>query len=156
MEIIIGNCYRADTVRVLKSLKYKDYEVCLTEKNIVVAAYTDEAAINGAQRLAQMIENNTVKDDRGAVLTWKKDYTYRALIYKLKDITLNNVSVQDFRIVYPAKDTVAQSVAENIQTVIGESCGAVPEVVPDFLSHEFILKARKYAAVEVLYLKLCR
>lgn len=131
MEIIIGNCYRADTVRVLKSLKYKDYEVCLTEKNIVVAAYTDEAAINGAQRLAQMIENNTVKDDRGAVLTWKKDYIYRALIYKLKDITLNNVSVQDFRIVYPAKDTVAQSVAENIQTVIGESCGAVPEVVPD-------------------------
>lgn len=34
MEIIIGNCYRADTVRVLKSLKYKDYEVCLTEKTL--------------------------------------------------------------------------------------------------------------------------
>ena len=86
----------------------------------MVAAYTDEAAISGAQRLAQMIESNTVKDDRSAVLTWKKDYTYRALIYKLKDITLNNVSVQNFRIVYPAKDSVAQSVAENIQTVIGE------------------------------------
>ena len=48
-----------------------------------------------------MIESNTVKDDRSAVLTWKKDYTYRALIYKLKDITLNNVSVQDFRIGIP-------------------------------------------------------
>ena len=131
MEIIIGNCYRADTVRVLKGLRYKDYEICLTENNIVVAAHNDDAAVRGAERLIRMIEDGTAKNGDEAVLTWKGDYTYRALVYRFRDVTLDGVSMKEFRIVCPKNDSVALTAAKDVRTVIGEACGYVPEIVSD-------------------------
>lgn len=131
-EIIIGNCYRADTVRILKTIRYKDYAIYLTKNsNIVVASYSDEAAVSGVQDLMGMIGRNTRKIGRESILTWEENYTYRALTYRLKDITLNGVSVRDFRIVYPENDTAAQTAAKDVQATIGKSCGYVPEIVPD-------------------------
>lgn len=131
-EIIVGNCFRKDTVNALKNVRFNDYTVCLAGDNLLVAAHNEETAIKGIQRLIGMIEENAKKTSSGATLTWKGDYTYHALGYRLADkITVNQVPIRDFRIVYPAGDDVAASVAREVQAVIGNACGDVLETVPD-------------------------
>lgn len=131
MEIIIGNCKRADTAKVLKNVKYKDYNICVTEKNIVVAAHDDVTAIRATQKLAQMLKGNIARSGVDTVLTWKGDYYYSAVSYKLSEISLGGVSLRNYVIVYPADDPLGKSFSESMKDAVGSLCGDVLEIVPD-------------------------
>lgn len=142
-EIIVGNCFRKDSVAALKNVKYNDYSICLSGENLLVAAHNEESAIKGIQRLISILKEHTEKGSDGSVLTWPGDYAYHALGYRLSGrITVNQEPIRNFRIVYPANDEIALSVAREVQAVIGNACGDVLETVPDSkekTAHEILI-----------------
>lgn len=130
-EIIIGNCKRTETAEVLKSVKYKDYSICITENNIIVAAHDDSTAIKGAQKLAQLLEGNISKSGEDYILDWSGDYYYSSVGYKYPDISLGGVDIKNYSIVYPSDDLMGESLSEELRALIGTMCGHVLEIVAD-------------------------
>lgn len=130
-EIIIGNCDRTDTKNVLETIKYKDFKICVTENNIVVAAYEDSMAVKGVQKFIRMIEGNFSNTENESILTWEGDYYYKAASYRIPQITLNGVSLKDYTIVYSANDTMGENISKRLQGVIGTISGDVLEIASD-------------------------
>ncbi len=131
LEILIGKCSRSASKTVLEDLRYKDYNICVQNENIVVAAHDDETAVKGVKKLIRMLDGNIEKIGRRAELNWESNYLYQSLSYKLPDITLNGISVKDYKIVYSADDSVGEENAELLQNSIGSLTGYVLETGSD-------------------------
>lgn len=135
-EIIIGSCKRNDTAKILDSTGYKDYQIAVTEKNIVIAAHTDEAAINAVFKFMSFLTDEFVSFDEGSKVTtllWKQDYSFVHENYSIKSMSLNGNSLKDYTIIYPSLDMPEKNreYALELQMLIGNACGYVLPVADD-------------------------
>ena len=73
-EIVLGNCRRADAQARLQELRFEDYTVCFTERNLVVAAYASAAVERAVEALIAALESAEIEQTEGrVVLKWKSD-----------------------------------------------------------------------------------
>jgi len=138
-EIIIGSCKRNDTAKILDGIGYKDYQITITEKNIVIAAHTDDAAVNAVFKFMSYLSNELVtKDDatKMTTLLWKEDYSFVHENYSIKSMSLNGKSLKDYTIIYPSADMpeTNQEYARELQAMIGTACGYVLPISDDSAS----------------------
>ncbi len=133
-EIIVGSCSREDTEATLDGIFYRDYKVCVTDKNIVIAAYCDDAAIEGVFRFMSLFKDeNLQKDSEKTVLVWREDIVYNHT-YSISNANVNGVDIGEYNIVIPAEESDNEAFvtnAEKFQTLIGNYTGRYLEIVDD-------------------------
>ena len=135
-EIIIGNCKRTDTAKILEATGYRDYSISVTDKNIVIAAHTDEAAINAVFKFMSYLTDELLTKDettKATTLLWKEDYTFIHENYSIKSMSLNGKNLKDYTIIYPSADMSEKNgeYARELQTIIGTACGYVLPISKD-------------------------
>ena len=135
-EIIIGSCKRTDTAKILENTGYKDYKISVTEKNIVIAAHTDDAAINAVFKFMSFLSDELITqegDPKTTTLLWKEDYSFVHENYSIKSMSLNGKSLKDYTIIYPSLDMPEKNreYAYELQEIIGAACGYVLDVSDD-------------------------
>ena len=127
-EIIIGSCKRNDTAKILDGTGYKDYKIAVTDKNIVLAAHTDEAAVNAVFKFMSFLSDELISFDdqsKTTTLLWKQDYSFIHENYSIKSMALNGNSLKDYTIIYPSLDMPEKNreYALELQMLIGTACG---------------------------------
>ena len=71
------------------------------------------------------------------ILTWKENLKEEYTSYKLEGISLGNVSLKEYVIVYPAEGQTADGIAKylesanKIKDAVGKRCGYALKIVPD-------------------------
>lgn len=135
-EIIIGSCMRKDTVTALKGTGYKDYKITVTNNNIVLAAHTDEAAMNAVFKFMSYLTDELLTKDsqtKATVLFWEKDYSFVHENYSVKALSLNGNTLDGYTIVYSENDCPEKNkeYAQKLRELIGEACGYVLSVKGD-------------------------
>ena len=135
-EIIIGSCMRNDTLNCLKNTGYKDYKIAITDNNIVLAAHTDEAAVNAVFKFMTFLSDELITQEgspKVTTLLWKEDYSFVHENYSISSLALNGRSLRDYTIIYPSADMPEKNLeyALEFQKLIGEACGYVLPVSDD-------------------------
>ena len=132
-EMVIGNCRRTESQELLKELRYRDYAVCATEANILIAGHEDTTVLRAIRYLIAVLEHDGVVQDGGNHYLMWEDYRYTASSYRLEQMTIQGVALSEYRIVYAADalSTAPKQLAEQIQQAIGRASGYVLPVVTD-------------------------
>lgn len=132
-ELVIGNCRRTESQELLGELRYRDWAVCATEANLLVAGHEDSTVLRAVRYLITLLEHEGVERDGEDCYLVMEDYRYTAASYRLEQVTLNGVELSEYRIVYVSdafSDTPLQ-LARQLQQVIGRESGYALPVVSD-------------------------
>lgn len=134
-EIIIGNCKRVETQKLLDTLTYRDYAVEITDANILIAGHEPSKVVDAIYSFMKYIDEDYMEvSDGSAILNWNGNYRKIYDSYKLENMTLGGVSLAEYRIVYPtgsdAEDWLIQQ-AKTIKDSIGRRCGIVLSICSD-------------------------
>lgn len=134
-EIVIGNCNRTEMRTALSAITYRDYAVTATDSNILIAGYEDSKVADAVYSfINQLTKDNLVISNGNVVLKWKGDYSKLYTNYKFDSLTIQEVDLSKYRIVYPAGlnlDEYMIGCAENLQNGIGRRSGAYVPIVSD-------------------------
>ena len=142
-EIIIGDCKRAEMQSELETLSYLDYSVTVTDHNILIAGYESSKVADAIYAFSNALSEETVqKIDDKVVLQWKESIRKEYESYKLDGISLSNISLKDYVIVYPTEGKTADEIAKykesarKIRDTVGRRCGYALKIVPDTASEQ--------------------
>ena len=137
-EIIIGDCLRTDSQRVIEGLTgFNDYRIVVTEKNIVITSMSESATVDAVWKFLSFFKtDNITKDTETKIVSlyWESDIYQTEETKKIESFTIGGKSVNDFKIVYPSggsDDYIYMAHAESLRNWIGKNTGYVIEVVPD-------------------------
>ena len=137
-EIIIGDCKRAEMQSELETLSYLDYSVAVTENNILIAGYESSKVADAIYAFSNALSEESVqKVDGKVILTWKENLKKEYTSYKLDSLSLGDVALKEYVIVYPAEGQGAVAIskylesANKIRNSIGKRCGYALKIVPD-------------------------
>ena len=137
-EIIIGDCKRTEMQSELSNLSYRDYSVTVTDHNILIAGYENSKVADAVYAFTDALTEESVqKVDGKVILTWKEDLKEEYTSYKLEGISLGDVSLKEYAIVYPAEGQTADGIAKylesanKIKDAVGKRCGYALKIVPD-------------------------
>lgn len=133
-EIVIGNCKRTASKSALEGLTYSDYVVASKGTNIIVAGYENAKLVEGVNALIAMLDDaHLVKTDDEVRLRWDGNIQKACANYAFDGMTLADVPLSQYRIVYPADVRADEylSAAFAIQHSIGQRCGYVLDIVTD-------------------------
>lgn len=137
-EIIIGDCKRTEMQEELSNLSYRDYLVKVTDSNILIAGYETSKVSDAIYAFVGALTEETVKKVDGKVLlTWNEDIKKEHTSYKLDSISLGDVSLKEYTIVYPTEGQTADETAKYLESAlairdcIGKRCGYALKIVPD-------------------------
>ncbi len=129
-EIIVGKTNRAETKQFLSGLKYNDYGFAQIGDKIVIAGHSDEATMNAIDEFISSVVNRKDKEE-GIFYSSKYDFI-KKLDYKVDDFCIGDVSLDDYRIVYPKRSINSEKIAaEMIADAVARVSGIVVEVVSD-------------------------
>lgn len=145
-EIIIGECLRIDSERVLSDLNYKDYALRVTKENIVIAAFDDTSlknAIRSFRDCLKSAEKSVDESNKNVTLKWDRSINtvVRQKSYPIGTCTVDGVDISAFRIVYP-KSSGLESEASTVRAVIGAGTGIVLPISDDSVAeteHEILV-----------------
>ncbi len=129
-EILVGKTNRPESIQFLSDLKYNDYGFAQIGKKIVIAGHSDQATYNAIQEFIFTVIHN--KDSKEGVF-YTSEYDFlKKLDYKIGDVKLGEVSLSEYRIVYPAKNRYSERIAaQNIADKLANVSGIVLDVVTD-------------------------
>lgn len=129
-EIIVGNTNRPETEAFLSDLKYNDYGYAQIGNKIVIAGHSDNATVNAIEAF---IFNVVLNESREEGIFYKSEYDHlKRLDYTIGSLFIGDVSVKDYRIVYPKRNGNSEKIAaQMIADAIAEISGTVVEVVND-------------------------
>ena len=137
-EIIIGDCKRTEMQSELESLSYRDYSVTVTDHNILIAGYETSKVADAIYAFSNALTEESVqKVDGKVIFTWKEDLKEAYTSYKLDSISLGDVSLKEYTIVYPTEGQTADGIAKYLESAnevrdtIGKRCGYALKIVPD-------------------------
>lgn len=129
-EIIVGNTNRPETAAFLSELKYNDYGYALVGKKIVIAGHSEAATINAIEEFIANVLLDESKEE-GVFYTAEYDLLCK-LDYNIGTLLIGDVSIQEYKIVYPKKNTNSSKIAaQMIADAIAEASGIVIDVVND-------------------------
>ena len=129
-EILLGKTNRPESVDFLSKLKYNDYGYAQYGKKIVIAGHTDEGTINAIQ---EFIFSVVLKKDGEEGVFYNSSYDFlKTGKYNVTDLLVGDIAINEFRIVYPKKNSNSEKVAAQIiAEAIAETSGIVLDVVSD-------------------------
>ncbi len=151
-EILIGKTNRPESASAIEHLnQYYDYSITVNEKNIVIAANTDERLIAAVEYFITQLSVNE-KD----VLQYIGAHSHiNVYPYKYPELTLGGAAIYEYAIIVPAAATEADvKFAEELQAKIALEAGALLEVKQDTEpvgAYEFLIgKTNRPASAEVV------
>ncbi len=129
-EILVGQTNRPETAQFLSELKYNDFGYAQIGNKIVIAGHSDSATMKAMDEFSFMVINNK-KPEEGVFYKSEYDYCVK-LSYSVESIFIGDTAIEDFAIVYPAKNGNSERIAaEKIAEVIALTSGIVMNVVSD-------------------------
>lgn len=144
-EILLGATNRPESQSFLDSLKYNDYGYALIGKKIVIAGHTDAGTTYAVRKFVNDVIN---KKDGDADVFYKSEYNYvNRAKYSVADLSIGDVPISKFRIVYSSNNTRSeQSAADIVFDTIAKLSGDVLDIVSDRTErgdwqHEIIIGA---------------
>lgn len=129
LEIIIGNCNREETQSVLAGLKYNDWAVEIVGKKLVIVGHSEETTREAIAYFMQFL----IGMDRGQDFYFLSAdrHTERA-DYEIDELTVNGVSLSEYRVVIPALcSTAEKKAAEKLAAFLSDKTGYLLDVVKD-------------------------
>lgn len=127
-EILVGATNRPETAAFLDTLRYADYGYALYDKKLVIAGHTDEAtalAVEAFCRDVAAAQTGEVFFSADKNVTVPGQYAVNAM-------TLGGIPIGDFRVVYPAVDTLGEeALAESFADAVARTTGYVLDVTVD-------------------------
>ena len=126
-EILVGNTNREESKKALEGLRYHDYIISIDGSKLVINAVSDDGVIAAVKYVVELI-----KASEGDIVFSHEDQLFYDHEYKYDEIKIGDVSVKDYKIVYPSKAGVtAKTSAILLQSKILELCGEELDVVSD-------------------------
>lgn len=138
-EIIIGNCKRIDMQSELSTLTYRDYSIKATDSNILIAGHETSKVVDAVYAFMKELENAKIEQsDAQCSFQWQGDRRNNYTSYKFENMTLGNVSLKDYSIIYPsgAYEAFYMEAALSVQSSIGRRCGFVLPIYSDAKSQQ--------------------
>ncbi len=133
-EILIGFCDRDDTRSTLNGVMYKDYKISVTDKSIVIGAYSDDSAIDGVFRFMGLLKKDSItKDGSKMVFVFEKDISYKHT-YSMPNANVKGVDIGKYCIVIPSNESnnkALTALAKKLQVMIGSHTGKYLNIVSD-------------------------
>lgn len=137
-EIIIGDCKRTEMQSELSNLSYRDYSVTVTDNNILIAGYETSKVADAIYAFSNALTEESIeKVDGKVILTWKENLKKEYTSYKLDSISLGDVSLKKYTIVYPSEGQTSDGIAKYLESAlelrdyIGRRCGYALKIVAD-------------------------
>ena len=129
-EILVGKTNRPETADFLSKLKYNDFGYAQYGNKIVIAGHSDDATINALQEFIVSVLNK--KDGEEGVF-YNESYNFAKLLeYRIKELSVSDTDIRDYRIVYPKRNgSTEQVAAQMIADAIAKASGFVIEVIND-------------------------
>ncbi len=129
-EILVGKTNRPETADFLSNLKYNDFGYAQYGNKIVIAGHSDDATINAIQEFMFSV---VVKKDGEEGVFYNNSYDYiKRLDYRIDELTIGGVAVNEYRIVYPKRNGSSEIVAAQlIADAIANVSGFVLNVIHD-------------------------
>ena len=129
-EIIVGKTNRPETAAFLADLKYNDYGYALIGKKIVIAGHSEAATINAIEAFIMNVLLDKNKEE-GVFYSSDKNFI-KNLDYTIGSLFIGDVSINEYKIVYPKKNTNSTKIAAQlIADAIAEASGIVIDVIND-------------------------
>jgi endonuclease/exonuclease/phosphatase family metal-dependent hydrolase len=129
-EILVGKTNRPETADFLSKLKYNDFGYAQYGNKIVIAGHSDESTANAIREfIFSVIQNKDAEDG----VFYKESYNYlKAIEYRIKELTIENNDISEYRIVYPKRNSGTEQVAAQlIADAVAKASGIVIKVMHD-------------------------
>lgn len=129
-EILVGKTNRPETADFLSNLKYNDFGYAQYGNKIVIAGHSDDATINAIQEFMFSV---VVKKDGEEGVFYNNSYNFiKRLDYRIKELSIGENAVNEYRIVYPKRNGNSEKVAAQlIADAIANASGYVLKVIHD-------------------------
>lgn len=131
-EILVGNTEREESVSFMADMRAEDYGYAVVGKKIVIGGPTEDATVRAIGLFISNVMLAAKADNPEDVfLAADAGVTVRAK-YDVNKLTLGNVPIEKFRIVYPSSyGSLGKVIAERIADAVRESSGYILEVGTD-------------------------
>lgn len=127
-EILVGKTNRNETQKILADIRAKDYAIAFENDRIIITGGTDDAC---AEAVDYFIENYIDSASKKIKLT-EHMLDIVAFDYPMSNISINGVSLREYRVVYPKKcDLITYYTAEILSDYIYTNAGYRLEVTDD-------------------------
>ena len=126
--LLLGNVQNALSQSHLHTLRRDDY-LCIAEENtLILGGKSDAATIAAINRFTDQLLPYA---DAEILINNDQHFTVRAE-YTFSAATLNNFSLEDYRIAYPKNGTLGEkALAYALREQIADHCGFYPDILPD-------------------------
>ncbi len=127
-EILVGKTNRTETQNVISMIRAKDFAIAFENDRIIITGGTDDAC---AKAVDYFLENYVDSANKKITLT---DHMLDVVEfeYPMGNISINGVSLKDYKIVYPKKcDLITYYTAVVISDYIFNNAGYKLEVIDD-------------------------
>lgn len=127
-EILVGKTNRNETQKILADIRAKDYAIAFENDRIIITGGTDDAC---AEAVDYFIENYIDSASKKIKLT-EHMLDIVEFDYPMSNISINGVSLREYRVVYPKKcDLITYYTAEILSDYIYTNAGYRLEVTDD-------------------------
>ncbi len=145
-EIVIGNCNRPASQKLLSEINQRDYAIKYENERIIILGGTDEAT---AEAVTYFI-NNYIDSANKKITVQDNLRYYSGYTYFLGNISIDGIDLKQYSIVYPKNGTIYEKyAAENLAAHILKNTGAKLTINDDSTSekqYEFLVGNTSRAA----------
>ena len=127
-EIIIGDTRREESKTLLSQLEYNDRGYMIIGKKIVIAAHDSFTTASLVFEFSSMVRSQ--KKNATVFFDSSMNKIYRGT-YKYGTITVGDVDISKFSIVYSAGNNFEKALAQKLWRAIAEECGSMLNVISD-------------------------
>lgn len=127
-EIVVGHCDRPGTEKIVKQLRERDFAIVYDNERIYIVGGCDDATARGAE----YFKENYINADTKAVTVMNDLLYINKYDYRLGSVSVNGVSIMDYKIVIPDKcDILTESAAMNLSDYFYYNGGIKLETITD-------------------------
>lgn len=104
LEIVVGKTNREETAKVLGGIKYNDWAIEIVGKKLVIVGHTDEGTLDAIRYMMDNFFDDKGTDALEELVFAPEDCYIHTDEYDLDDITINGVSIKEYKVVYPVME----------------------------------------------------